>query len=135
MDSDVELIRHLEPLRGQMAFCGIEKWGNINTWGCCGAVKKHAMIKKMLEYRENIKFIYNDGSFNLETNGIYETIPFINAGLKLDGSIQRINNMTVLPSEFFHPYDYMSGRTVVTENIFSIHHFNGGRWMEKSRVS
>ncbi len=31
MDSDVELIRHLEPLRGQMAFCGIEKWGNINT--------------------------------------------------------------------------------------------------------
>jgi len=93
------------------------------------------MIKKMLEYRENIKFIYNDGSFNLETNGIYETIPFINAGLKLDGSIQRINNMTVLPSEFFHPYDYMSGRTVVTENIFSIHHFNGGWLDEKSRYN
>lgn len=41
--------------------------------------------------------------------------------------------MTVFSSDFFHPYDYMSGKTVITDNTFSIHHFNGGWLDEKTR--
>lgn len=133
IDTDVELIRSLELLRYQGAFCGVEKWGNINMGGCSGAVAHHPMIKAMLDYRENIPFKYDDGSLNLNTCGVYETAPFIQAGMCVDNSTQRINNMTVFASDFFHPYDYMSGQTIITENTISIHHFNGGWLDEKAR--
>lgn len=133
IDTDVQLLKSLDILRKQGAFCGVEKWGNINTGGCCGAVKHHIMLKEMLKYRKTIPFKYDDGTLNLETNGLYETVPFIQLGMRVDNSIQRINGMTVFSSDFFHPYDYMSGQTVITENTFSIHHFHGGWLDEKSR--
>ena len=133
LDTDVELIRSLDDLRNQGAFCGVEKWGNINMGGCSGAVKQHPMIGEMLAYRENIPFIYPDGTMNLETCGIYETRPFIEKGMKINNTTQRINDMTVFSSDFFHPYDYMSGETILTENTFSIHHFNGGWLTEQAR--
>ena len=131
LDTDVELLKSLDSLRKQGAFCGVEKWGNINTGGCCGAIKHHKMIGKMLEYRENIKF--NKDDFRIETNGFYETIPFLELGMKINNTVQRINNMTIFSSDFFHPYDYMSGQTVLTSNTFSIHHFDGG-WMKEESL-
>lgn len=133
IDTDVQLLKSLEPLRMQGAFCGVEKWGNINMGGCSGAVKHHPMIKKMLDYREAIPFRYVDGTLNLNTCGVYETQPFINMGMKINNTTQRVNEMTIFSSDYFHPYDYMSGRTIITENTFSIHHFNGGWLDEKSR--
>lgn len=133
LDTDVELLRSLDDLRGQGAFCGVEKWGNINMGGCSGAMKHHPMIGEMLAYRENIPFVYADGTMNLETCGVYETQPFIKHGLVINNSVQRINDMTVFPSDFFHPYDYMSGETILTKNTFSIHHFNGGWLNEQAR--
>ncbi len=133
LDTDVELLRSLDDLRGQGAFCGVEKWGNINMGGCSGAVKHHPMIGEMLAYRANIPFVYADGTMNLETCGVYETQPFIKHGLVINNSVQRINDMTVFPSDFFHPYDYMSGETILTKNTFSIHHFNGGWLNEQAR--
>ena len=85
----------------------------------------------MLEYRENIKF--NKDDFRIETNGFYETIPFLELGMKINNTVQRINNMTIFSSDFFHPYDYMSGQTVLTSNTFSIHHFDGG-WMKEESL-
>ena len=41
--------------------------------------------------------------------------------------------MTVFSPDFFHPYDYMSGETVLTQNTFSIHHFNGGWLNDQAR--
>lgn len=134
MDIDVELLKPLNILRKQGAFFGVEKWGNINTGGCCGALKKHDMVKRMLEYRGNVKFKYDDGTLNLETNGVYETVPFIRMGMHPDNSVQRVNGATIFSSDFFHPYDYMSGQTVITDNTISIHHFNGGWLDEKSRA-
>lgn len=133
IDTDVQLVKSLEPLRMQGAFCGVEKWGNVNMGGCSGAVKHHPMIKKMLDYRADIQFKYEDGTLNLNTCGVYETQPFINLGMRVDNTTQRINDMTVFSSDYFHPYDYMSGKTVITDNTFSIHHFNGGWLDEKSR--
>lgn len=133
LDTDVELLRSLDDLCGQGAFCGVEKWGNINMGGCSGAVKHHPMIGEMLAYRENIPFVYPDGTMNLETCGVYETQPFIKHGMAINNSTQRINDMTVFSSDFFHPYDYMSGETILTKHTFSIHHFNGGWLNEQAR--
>lgn len=135
LDTDVELIKSLDGLRDQGAFCGVEKWGNINMGGCSGAVPHHPMIKRILDSREGIPFKYDDGTLNLNTCGVYETAPFIELGMRVDNTTQRINDMTVFSSDYFHPYDYMSGETIITKNTYSIHHFNGGWLDEKSRDS
>lgn len=123
LDTDVELIRNLDDLLYQPAFCAVDKWRQINTGGGCGAVLHHPAIRKMLEYRKKFPFEYPDGSLNMETNGVYESISLMKGGFVPDNTIQVADNMTIYPSEFFHPFDYMSKETVITENTYAIHHF------------
>ncbi len=131
IDTDVELVRSPDELLYQPAFCGVEKWGNVNMGSCSGAVAGHPMIRKMLEAREHISFVREDGSLNLETCGVYETRPFIAEGMNVDNRVQTIQGMTVYSSDYFSPYDYMSGELHMTDNTFSIHHFNGG-WLDEN---
>lgn len=130
MDVDVSLQRGLDELLYQDAFVGVEKWGNINTGGGCGAVPHHPMIKKMLDFRRDVPFVLEDGSLNTEPSGWFETAPFVASGLRLDNSLQRIENMTVFPSGVFHPYDYMSCESQIKPYTVSQHHFYGG-WISR----
>ena len=133
IDTDVEVIRNLDDLLKYEAFAGVEKWGNINMGGCSGAVPHHPVIKEMLDFRKNEPFVMQDGSFNLTTCGYYETMPLIKKGFKPNNTVQNIAGMTIFSSDYFHPYDYMSGETCITKNTYSIHHFNGGWLDEKHR--
>lgn len=134
MDTDVELVRSLDELLCQPAFCGVEKWGSVNMGGCSGSVAGHPMVGKLLEERKGISFHREDGSLNLETCGVYETRPFIREGMRVNNQTQVIQDMTVYSSDYFHPYDYMSGELSMTENTFAIHHFNGGWLDEKAKA-
>lgn len=129
-DTDVTLLKNLDELLYQPGFVGVEKWGNINTGGGCGFVAGHPVLKEMIEYRERFGFINEDGSCNVETNGVYETVPFLDGGMKTNNSLQVIKNVTVYPAYIFHPYDYMSCEMQKKETTISVHHFCGG-WMEE----
>ena len=133
LDTDVELLRNIDDLLYQEAFVGVEKWGSINLGGCSGAIPHHPIIKQMLDYRIEERFCLQDGSLNQTTCGYYETKPLIMLGMKPNNMIQQIGSMTVYSSDFFHPYDYMSGETHITDNTFSIHHFNGG-WLNRENI-
>ena len=130
LDTDVELIRNLDDLLYQPAFCGVENWGTVNFGGCSGAQPGNSVVQSVLEARKDIAFLGADGQLNLATCGYYETNPLIEQGLKINGETQTIGDgmMTVYAAEFFHPFDYMSGETNITQNTFSIHHFSGS-WL------
>ena len=130
LDTDVELIRGLDELLYQPAFCGVEKWGTVNFGGCSGAQPGNPVINAVLDSRRNVEFIGADGRLNLVTCAYYETEPLIKQGLKPNGETQVIGDgmLTVYAAEFFHPFDYMSGETNITKNTFSIHHFSGS-WL------
>lgn len=129
LDTDVELLKNLDELLYEPAFCGIEKWCVVNSGGCSGAQPRNPMIKAMLDFRQNINFEYEDGSLNLMSSGYYEMIPLLKAGLCADGLTQQVRGqITVYSSDFFHPFDYMSGEARITDNTFSIHHFSGS-WL------
>ncbi len=134
LDTDVEVIKNLDDLLTCEAFAGVEKWGNINMGGCSGATPHHPIIKKMLDFRIHEHFIRSDGTMNLTTCGYYETMPLIEMGYIPNNITQNINGMTIFSSDFFHPYDYMSGETIITNNTYSIHHFNGGWIDEKHKM-
>lgn len=124
LDTDVELIKNLDDLLYQPAFCSVEKWGVINTGGGCGAVPEHPMIAKMMELRKKTGMVYEDGTINMESSGFYESMPLMEEGFVPDNTVQIVKDMTIYSSDFFHPYDYMTRELCVTENTYGIHHFS-----------
>lgn len=133
MDTDVEVRKNLDRLLYQEAFCGLEKWQIINSGGCCGAVKGHPMIREFLKAREDVLFVDKNGRKNLLTCGYYDTKAALENGYQINGRTQHIRGMNIYASDYFHPYDYMSGHTAITEHTYSIHWFNGGWLDEKMR--
>lgn len=134
LDTDVELLKSLDELLCLPGFAGVEKWGNINLGGCSGCVAGHPVIKKILDFRINEPFVYPDGTLNTTTCGYYETKPLMELGFKPNNTVQQIQDFTVFSSDYFQPYDYMSGKVSLTQNTFSIHHFNGG-WLDKEHMA
>lgn len=126
LDTDVELVKNLDDLLYQPAFCAVEKWRFANTGGGCGAVPGHPVIARMLELRKRIGIIDADGEINMETNGFYETMPLLEEGFLPNNKIQFVGGMTVYSSDFFNPYDYMTKELYITENTYGIHHFSEG---------
>lgn len=135
LDTDVELLRSLDALLYQPAFLGVETWGTVNSGGCCGAQPRNPVISQLLENRKAAALVRRDGSLDLTSNGVYETKPLLKLGMRVNGTTQVIADgmMTVYSSDFFHPFDYMSGETKITENTFSIHHFSG-TWLGPEAV-
>lgn len=129
LDADVELLRSLDSLLYQPAFCSTEKWG-IVSGAVFGAEAGNPVIGSMLDYRKNVSFLYPDGSLNLTSSGTYDTLPLMEQGLKVNGETQVIadGRMVVYASDFFQPYDYISGEMNITKNTFSIHRFDGS-WL------
>ena len=125
LDTDVELVRGLDELLYQPAFCGAEKWGQINFGGLSGAEPGAPAVGAILDCRKTVPFVRGDGTLNLTTCGKYETKPLEKLGFHPSNTTQSLQGMTVYSSEFFHPFDYASGETAITDNTFSIHHFSG----------
>lgn len=128
LDTDVELLKSLDELRYQRAFCAREEWGHVNFGGGSGCIKHFGLIGDILAFRREIPFLLPDGRYNLEASGYYETRPLVQRGLTVRNKTETIEKMTVYASEFFHPYNYISGTENITENTISIHYFNGS-WL------
>lgn len=126
LDTDVELLRGLDDLLYQPAFCSTEKWGIVNM-GICGAQPGNPALRAVLDHREHLTFLHPDGTENLISSGAYDTLPLTGLGLRPNGETQTLSGgmITVYAPEFFQPFDYMSGETHITQNTFSIHHFSG----------
>ena len=126
LDTDVELLSSLDEFLYESAFCSTEKWGVVNT-GICGAKPGDPVFRAMLKDRKKEPFLCEDGSENLISSGFYDTRSLIYKGLRPNGETQLIADglMTVYASDFFHPFDYMSGETHITKNTVAIHHFSG----------
>lgn len=129
-DTDVEMKRNIDPLRKQTAFCSFEEYPMINFGGGSGAVKGHPMLKKILDFRKEAIFNYGNGVYNNTSCGYFETTPLWRAGLKLDGSYQKVNGMAVYPYIYFHSKSSITGEIHKSELSYSVHDFNWS-WLDQ----
>lgn len=125
LDTDVELIKSLDRMRYQPGFCAREAWGHVNFGGGSGCRKGMDVVGEILEFRKDIPFILPNGDFNFEASGYFETKPLVDKGLLVQNQTQVVGEMTIYASEFFHPYNYITGVENITENTISIHYFSG----------
>lgn len=135
-DTDVEVISPMDGFILQGAFLGWEKPSaaglyNVNPGLGMAAPKGLPFYQEMLDGFAKISYHLPDGSRNP-----YSMIPMINElllqkGLLMDGSMQKISDVTIYPADYFCPMDSLTGKITLTENTFTIHHYTMS-WMNKT---
>lgn len=131
MDTDVEVIRPLDPLLEFHAISGFESEKDVPT-GLMASEPNQPFILELLHEYDKMHFRLDDGSFDMTTNTTRITAVAIKYGLQLDNSYQTVNGFTFLPSEYLCPKDPTTRKLNVTDNTYCIHHFDGS-WQSDAR--
>lgn len=131
MDTDVEVLKSLDGFLDHKVFIGCEQENLIQT-GLVGSVSNHSMIKKILLSYDKKKFVLDDGSLNLLPNPqVFTPILMEHFNWEPKNTFQAlIDGITVYPVEYFCAKDWKTGKVIVTENTYTIHHFSGS-WHTK----
>lgn len=132
LDTDVEILKNLQPLLDCGGFIGFEHTNTI-TSGLGFAAKKHSIaVKAMLDSYSDIHF-YNNGKFDLTPCPFRNTQSLKKLGLIPNNTKQLVGDIIVYPKDYFCPKDCDSGKIKITPNSYTIHHY-GYSWAdEKSK--
>jgi hypothetical protein len=136
LDVDVELIKNLDDLLYNTAYCGFQDVKYVALGLGFGAVKNHPMIKAMRDEYDTVSILKADGTQDLTASPVFQTKTLLNRGLKPNGEFQIVNGLAIYPAVYLNPYSLNTGRDFRNENTFSIHHFEAS-WLtedERSKV-
>ena len=123
LDTDVEIIRNLDSLLYNDAFCGFERIDSVNNGSGFGAIPGfHLLREQLLEYNQ-MSFINCDDELNLTVGPYYQTRFFRKWGLVLNNTLQEIQGMKIYPTDVLSPTKSTTREICLTENTFSIHHY------------
>lgn len=134
MDTDVEVLKSLDDILSYEAVSGFENEKSIPT-GLMACEKNHPLFSELLHEYDNIHFLKKDGSLDLTTNVTRITNTCLKYGLKLNNSFQKINGLVLFPNDYFCPKDYLTGKINLTENTYTIHHFDGSWLSDEKKYS
>lgn len=135
-DTDVEVIRPMDEIIACGSFMGCEYDGGvekgtsfINPGLALGAIKDLAFYGEILRLYAGMKFLKDDGTYNMTTIVEYTTQLLRKNGLRDISGIQEVSSIIIYPQEFFCP---LHGRQVkFTKNTYTIHHYMGS-WIKQS---
>ena len=134
LDTDVQLLKKLDPLLDNQAYFGFETEEFVATGLGFGAVQGLPILKELMEDYHNSPFVLVDGSFNLTPCPVLNTEVFLRHGLRQDNSMQVLDGaVRILPTEYLRPREYEPNKFKLTENTYSIHWY-GGSWTEIPRA-
>ena len=126
MDTDVEVVKSLDDLLSNRAFTGVER-GDYCITGTLGAEPNHPWIETLLKYYEGRSFVLENCELDMTTNTtIITAITKASYGWKEGNKLSTLNDGIVI-----YPFDYlcakngMTNEYRITENTYTIHHFNG----------
>ena len=125
LDTDVQIIKPLDPLLRNKAFMGFENEESIASGLGFGAEAGSAFLAENMKAYESVAFINPDGTYNRLPAPAYSTEVARRHGLTNDtGKIQTVLDLTCYPREYFSPKDYFTGIIRTTRNTYTIHHFS-----------
>ena len=135
LDTDVELIKSLDGLLENHGFAGREAPSGCIALGLgFGAEKNLPILKEWCDYYRKLRFIDEDGKPNLKPNPIILEEYINKMGvIPEDTSVNELLGITILPPEYLCPQDYLTGRTKVTANTYSIHHYHASWQTEQEK--
>ena len=128
LDTDVEVIRSLDPLLKHKAFAGMEnvigEEFSITTGSGFGAEKQNPIIDAWRKEYDTLIFRHSNGTEDLLTTPARTTAYMKSLGFQQKNVLQEINGMVIYPTDYFSPKQYNTGKIVSTDNTYSIHHYS-----------
>lgn len=136
MDTDVEVVKSLDPLRVYDAVSGYESQTHIPT-GTMGACRDNEWIGMLLHDYDHRHFLMENGQLDLTTNvGVITKLTIAKYHIHLNGETTLFGkNMVLLPFDYLCAKDFESGKIKKTQNTYTIHHFKGSWLSAESQYS
>lgn len=133
MDTDVEVLKSLDPFLLHTAFSGFENETQVPT-GIMASERGGIWARDNLEYYQNKHFINKNGEMELTTNVVFITEYMLQKGLIPNDTFQDFPGLiTIYPHDYFCPKSYKDQKIYKTNHTVTIHHFNGSWKTPKQR--
>lgn len=138
-DTDVEVRRNFSHLLIKYGYLGFENTTNnvylktVNTGLGFAAAAGDFVIKALMDDYENLHFINEKGEMDLTPCPIRNTNVLKRMGLQTNGYMQQIGNIIIYPFEYFCGVDIANNHKVITDNTYTIHHYNA-TWKDDIRL-
>lgn len=136
LDTDVKVIKSYDDLLNNGPFMGVEyAYGrsSINSGLGSAAEPRMEIYREILDFYESRGFDYERVLDEDETCVRIATDIFVKYGYVRDNSLQKIKGVTIYPSDYLCPMDYLTGKVNITDNTVSIHEY-AGTWLEKESL-
>ena len=134
-DTDVEIIKSFEDILEKGSFMGLEIDGSkrgtriaINPGLGIGAETGLPIYKEIINGFEKLDFYDATGERNKYSMIPMVTDLFLSKGLRPNGKIQKICDITIYSQCYFNPYNDLIGKLSVSSETHSIH------WYSKSWI-
>lgn len=133
LDTDVELLKTLDNLRYNHAFCGLQFPGEVNLGLGFGAAKGNEIIKFLMHRYEVMNFKLSNGVEDEIVSPVCQTADLKKLGMKDGNQLQHIADLTVYPMEVLSPKNLVTGDLNITQYSYSVHHFDGS-WLDREEL-
>ncbi len=124
MDTDVEVVKPLDPYLKHRAFAGFEHIDRVQT-GLLACEPGFALFREFMAYYDTASFLRPDGSPDITTNVEILTGLCQRKGLVFQDRYQEVEGLAVYPREYFCPVDYETEKLRRTRKTVTIHWFSG----------
>ena len=125
LDTDIEIIKNLDPLLELPAFMSFESDTLLHTV-IVGSEKGAAWTDEYWKYMNKKPFIRWNGRLNKTPSTVIISRILKKRGVKLDNTFQIYDDsLHIFPKDYFCPKDYKTGKITITDNTYCIHHFAG----------
>lgn len=132
MDTDVELVKPLDPFLHHQAFAGFERADGIQT-GLLACEKEFPLFQEFLCHYDTASFLLPDGTLDTTTNVQVLTDLCLKYGFVCNDRLQTVAGLTIYPKEIFCPVDFETRVLHRTRKTVAIHWFSGSWQTEEER--
>lgn len=132
MDTDVDVIKSLDPLLESCAFTGSES-NEICVTGTMGSIKDGEWINSLLSYYDNKSFIVNNKAELIPNTKFITEYTIREFGWKQNQDLQKLkSDLIIYPFDYLCAKEWDTGRIMITDNTYTVHNFNGS-WLTPSQ--
>ncbi len=123
LDTDVELIKPLDGLIADCGYMGFDDCGLVATGLGFACEKGNELVGALVRDYDGIPFVLEDGEYDITPCPKRNTQVIEKLGMDTKNKNQVFMGLRMLPDDYLCPIKYYSGKKVITENTYSIHHF------------
>ena len=124
MDTDVEVIKPLDPYLEHTAFAGFEHPQRVQT-GLLASEKGFPLFVDFMAHYDTASFLNSDGTPDVTTNVEVLSKLCLQRGMVCNDTFQEVDGLAIYPREVFCPIDFDTKKLKKTRKTVTIHWFSG----------